>query len=158
MQLSCKKLFIISAIIFQIKQSYSFPVEKHDLFEVLKLSLLFYEAQRSGHLPDNSRIPWRGSSALDDKGKNGEDLTGGYYDGWHIFKCFGGSFYSLIILVITASDFVKFGFTIAFTTTILNWGLISYKDAYIKSGKPHYYFFLNYAYIILTPVAFLSQK
>lgn len=47
----------------------------------IKMSLLFYEAQRSGHLPDDNRIPWRGDSALDDQGQNGEDLSGGYYDG-----------------------------------------------------------------------------
>lgn len=48
---------------------------------VLELSLLFYEAQRSGPLPPDNRIPWRGDSALGDHGQNGEDLTGGYYDG-----------------------------------------------------------------------------
>lgn len=53
----------------------------YDYKRVLHLSLLFYEAQRSGHLPPNNRIPWRGDSALDDRGQNGEDLTGGYYDG-----------------------------------------------------------------------------
>ncbi|XP_018568194.1 uncharacterized protein LOC108908596 isoform X2 [Anoplophora glabripennis] len=80
-----------------------------DYKEALKLSLLFYEAQRSGKLPSNNRIKWRGDSALNDRGVNGEDLTGGYYDG---------------------SDFVKFGFTMAFATTILSWGVIKYKDAY----------------------------
>ena len=34
--------------------------------EVLDLSLLFYEAQRSGPLPADNRVPWRGDSALDD--------------------------------------------------------------------------------------------
>jgi len=49
--------------------------------QVLELSLLFYEAQRSGKLPIDNRIPWRGDSALGDRGQSGEDLTGGYYDG-----------------------------------------------------------------------------
>ena len=52
-----------------------------DLKEVLHKSILFYEAQRSGKLPANNRISWRSDSALDDKGKNGEDLSGGWYDG-----------------------------------------------------------------------------
>lgn len=52
-----------------------------DYAQVLKLSLLFYEAQRSGKLPKDNRISWRGDSALYDRGLNGEDLTGGYYDG-----------------------------------------------------------------------------
>jgi hypothetical protein len=50
---------------------------------VLELSLLFYEAQRSGKLPADNRVSWRGDSALGDRGQNGEDLTGGYYDGKH---------------------------------------------------------------------------
>lgn len=53
----------------------------YDYDKVLRLSLLFYEAQRSGHLPASNRIPWRGDSAIADKGQNGEDLSGGYYDG-----------------------------------------------------------------------------
>lgn len=56
-------------------------VRCYDYDKVLRLSLLFYEAQRSGHLPANNRIPWRGDSATADKGQNGEDLSGGYYDG-----------------------------------------------------------------------------
>lgn len=82
--------------------------------KALQLSLLFYDAQRSGHLPNPHRIPWRGDSALEDKGHNGEDLTGGYYD---------------------ASDFVKFSFTMAFSTTILSWGMLSFKNGYIKTGR-----------------------
>ena len=50
--------------------------------DALDKSLLFYEAQRSGDLPeDEMRITWRKDSALNDKGNNNEDLTGGYYDG-----------------------------------------------------------------------------
>lgn len=52
--------------------------------EVIRLSLLFYKAQRSGHLNGDTEIPWRGDSALEDRGPNGEDLTGGYYDGMEI--------------------------------------------------------------------------
>ena len=43
--------------------------------DALSKSLLFYEAQRSGPLPENNRIEWRGDSALDDA------VVGGYYDG-----------------------------------------------------------------------------
>lgn len=52
-----------------------------DYKEALRLSLLFFEVQRSGKLPPTNRIKWRSDSALNDKGINGEDLTGGYYDG-----------------------------------------------------------------------------
>ena len=54
---------------------------QYDYDEVLHKSILFYEAQRSGKLPANNRVPWRGDSALGDQGENGEDLTGGWYDG-----------------------------------------------------------------------------
>lgn len=55
--------------------------KSYDYNTVLRLSLMFYEAQRSGHLPENNRIPWRNDSATTDLGQNGEDLSGGYYDG-----------------------------------------------------------------------------
>lgn len=55
---------------------------KYNYAEVIKKSLLFYYAQRSGRLPlDDNPIPYRGDSALGDVGQYGEDLTGGYYDG-----------------------------------------------------------------------------
>jgi len=38
--------------------------EKYNYGHVMGLSLLFYEAQRSGKLPADNRIPWRGDSAL----------------------------------------------------------------------------------------------
>lgn len=34
--------------------------------EALTKSLIFLDAQRSGKLPSNNRVPWRGDSALDD--------------------------------------------------------------------------------------------
>ncbi|GAB1861543.1 cellulase [Camponotus japonicus] len=88
-------------------------IEK-DYAEVLKLSLLFYEAQRSGKLPRENRIPWRGDSALHDAGWEGEDLTGGYYDG---------------------HNYVKYGFTMAFTTTVLAWGAISWPEAFNHANQ-----------------------
>ncbi|CAM4762085.1 unnamed protein product [Rotaria magnacalcarata] len=87
---------------------------KYNYGAVLQASLLFYEAQRAGKLPANNRIRWRGDSMLMDKGENGEDLTGGYFD---------------------AGDYVKFGFPMASFTTLLAWGAIEYKDAYEKAGE-----------------------
>ncbi|XP_070154972.1 endoglucanase A [Polyergus mexicanus] len=82
--------------------------------QVLELSLLFYEAQRSGKLPKDNRIPWRGDSALNDRSSNGEDLTGGYYD---------------------AGDFVKFSFTMVSAMTLLAWGVVSWPEAYNISDQ-----------------------
>ncbi|GFG41055.1 hypothetical protein Cfor_04531 [Coptotermes formosanus] len=85
----------------------------YDYKTVLKNSLLFYEAQRSGKLPADQKVTWRKDSALNDKGDNGEDLTGGYYD---------------------AGDFVKFGFPMAYTATVLAWGLVDYEAGYSSAG------------------------
>ena len=62
----------------------SCSAERYDYGEVLRLSNLFYEAQRSGDLPDDNRVPWRGDSSTDDQGNNGEDLSGGYHDGKYL--------------------------------------------------------------------------
>lgn len=40
----------------------------------------FYDAQRSGNLSSQNRVPWRNSSALNDGNDVNLDLTGGYYD------------------------------------------------------------------------------
>ena len=78
---------------------------------------MFYEAQRSGKLLPSNRVPWRKDSALNDRGDSGEDLTGGWYD---------------------AGDHVKFGFPMAFSVTMLSWGLVEYKDAYEDAGELNY--------------------
>jgi hypothetical protein len=49
-----------------------------DWGQALGLSFLFYEAQRSGKLPQNNRIKWRGDSGLDHKAPDGRDVTGGW--------------------------------------------------------------------------------
>src|SRR5262245_48463577 len=48
--------------------------------EALQKSQFFYEAQRSGALPANKRVLWRGDSALLDGAGAGVNLTGGWYD------------------------------------------------------------------------------
>ena len=53
---------------------------KYDYTEAMSLSIQFYNAQRSGKLPANNIISWRGDSALDD-GDDAHDLSGGWYDG-----------------------------------------------------------------------------
>ena len=93
------------------KPSLKYP---YDYNEILKKSILFYEAQRSGILPSSNRISWRGNSAIHDQGMSGENLVGGWYD---------------------AGDHVKFGFPMAFSTTLLTWGLLEYRDAYLNSGE-----------------------
>ncbi|XP_025081069.1 uncharacterized protein LOC112556357 [Pomacea canaliculata] len=76
--------------------------------DALGKSILFYDAQRSGKLPPDNPIHWRGDSALNDC------VVGGWYD---------------------AGDHVKFGFPLASTTHLLLWGLRIFKDGYIKAGQ-----------------------
>lgn len=95
-------------------------------------SLLFYEAQRSGKLPEDNRIKWRGDSMLNDGHDVGHDLTGGYFDGKSSKKHLkieidNGQF--------KAGDQVKFGFPMAYTMTVLGWGLVDYEHVYEKSGE-----------------------
>jgi len=49
-------------------------------------ALLFFEAQRSGKLPADNLIPWRGDSELNDGKDVGRDLTGGWHDGKQSFQ------------------------------------------------------------------------
>ncbi|KAI8767426.1 endoglucanase E-4 [Biomphalaria glabrata] len=83
------------------------PVRKN-YTDALGKSILFYEAQRSGKLPANNRVPWRGDSALNDC------VPGGWYD---------------------AGDHVKFGLPMASTTTVLLWSILKFKDGYVQSGQ-----------------------
>lgn len=70
--------------------------------------------RRSGPLPANKRIPWRGDSATQDQGQKGEDLTGGYSDG---------------------PSFQKVMLPAAWTTTVLAWGVLEFEDAYQAAGE-----------------------
>ncbi|KAK9273906.1 hypothetical protein L1049_018718 [Liquidambar formosana] len=77
-------------------------------------SLLYYEAQRSGSLPTNQRVQWRGNSGLKDGKDAGVDLVGGYYD---------------------AGDNVKFGFPMAFTITMLSWGVVDFYGRFSETDQ-----------------------
>lgn len=59
-----------------------------DYNEVIKKSIWFYRAQRSGKLPKvaNDPVPWRGDSALYDGDDVNVDLTGGWYDGQYTLE------------------------------------------------------------------------
>src|SRR3954470_10282335 len=88
-----------------------------DYAEALQDSMLFYESQRSGPLPADNRVLWRGPSDLTDGADHGLDLTGGYHD---------------------AGDEVKFGFPMAFSMTMLGWGGIDEASGYAKSKQDTY--------------------
>ncbi|VAI84935.1 unnamed protein product [Triticum turgidum subsp. durum] len=88
-------------------------VAQHNYGDALHKSILFFEGQRSGRLPPDQRVRWRRDSALNDGATAGVDLTGGYYD---------------------AGDNVKFGFPMAFTTTLMSWGLIDFGKNFGSHG------------------------
>ncbi|XP_005099629.1 endoglucanase 4 [Aplysia californica] len=87
--------------------------QKYNYGEVMYKSIRFFEVQRSGWLPDDRKILWRDHSALDDRGDDWEDLTGGWYD---------------------SGDYVKFGLPMAAASTMLLWGLVEFPDAYRSAG------------------------
>ncbi|KDN22010.1 glycoside hydrolase family 9 protein [Amycolatopsis rifamycinica] len=87
---------------------------KFNYGEALQKAVWFYDAQRSGALPDGNRVSWRGPSALDDGKDVGVDLTGGFYD---------------------AGDHVKFGLPFEFSMTMLAWGALENRAAYQGSGQ-----------------------
>ena len=53
-----------------------FKPQATDYEKLLHMSILFYEAQRSGKKDENNRIPWRGDSGMKDGCDVGHDLTG----------------------------------------------------------------------------------
>ncbi|GIV95827.1 MAG: hypothetical protein KatS3mg057_0484 [Herpetosiphonaceae bacterium] len=115
-----RRAMLVLAIVLATSSLLSLPAFKlqaapaYNYAEALQKSILFYEMQRSGKLPANNRVIWRGDSALTDGADVGKDLTGGWYD---------------------AGDHVKFGFPMAATATMLAWSVVEYRDAYASSGQ-----------------------
>ncbi|XVF44543.1 hypothetical protein PTKIN_Ptkin02bG0133000 [Pterospermum kingtungense] len=95
-------LILIGVLGFQA----AIGVAEFNYGEALDKTFMFFEAQRSGKLPVDQRVKWRGDSGLKDGSLQGVDLVGGYYD---------------------AGDHVKFGLPMAFSVTMLAWGTIEYR-------------------------------
>jgi len=97
------------------KKPHAPPPDKYT--EALHKALLFFNAQKSGKLPKNNGIPWRGNSGMNDGStlpdvKGG--LVGGYYD---------------------AGDNIKFHFPLAFSMTMLSWSVVEYSEKYKAMGE-----------------------
>ncbi|CAG8618936.1 9352_t:CDS:2 [Gigaspora margarita] len=93
------------------------PQNGNEYSKLLGHSLYFFEAQRSGVLPANNRVPWRHNSALTDGHDVGLDLTGGYYD---------------------AGDYLKFTLPLSWSLSIVSWGALEWFDGYQLSGQTGY--------------------
>ncbi|KAJ7555154.1 hypothetical protein O6H91_05G024200 [Diphasiastrum complanatum] len=89
-------------------------ISKNQYAEALSKSILFFEGMRSGKLPADQRVTWRRDSALSDGSTSHVDLSGGYYD---------------------AGDNVKFGFPMAFTTTMLSWSVVESDHKLDEAGE-----------------------
>ncbi|KAI4376080.1 hypothetical protein MLD38_013874 [Melastoma candidum] len=99
--------FLVSALALATLRP-PLAIASHDYVDALSKAILFFEGQRSGFLPRDQRMAWRCNSGLSDGWTHGIDLTGGYYD---------------------AGDNVKYGFPLAFTTTLLSWSVVEFGDS-----------------------------
>ncbi len=75
--------------------------------DALDKSLFFYECQQAGELPDWNRVEWRDDAITDDF------VPGGWYD---------------------AGDHVKFNLPMAYSASMLAWGIYEYGDGVEKAG------------------------
>ncbi|CAI9108903.1 OLC1v1008608C1 [Oldenlandia corymbosa var. corymbosa] len=86
--------------------------------EALFKSILYFEAQRSGHLPYNQRISIKQFLSQENNISfsmvKQVDLVGGYYD---------------------AGDNIKFGLPMAFTITMLSWSVLQYQEQATAGGE-----------------------
>ncbi|KAJ8430426.1 hypothetical protein Cgig2_025853 [Carnegiea gigantea] len=98
-----QSLWILLLVLGQLTIANGTP--KFNYKDALAKSILFFQGQRSGKLPSDQGIAWRSNSGLRDGSLAGVDLTGGYYD---------------------AGDNVKFNFPMAFSTTMLSWGVLEF--------------------------------
>lgn len=76
--------------------------------EALQKSLYFYECQQAGPLPEWNRVEWRADSTMID------EIKGGWYD---------------------AGDHVKFNLPMAYSASMLAWGLYQYPEGLEKCGE-----------------------
>ena len=80
--------------------------------EALDKSLYFYEVQQAGPLPEWNRVEWKTDSTMQD------EVLGGWYD---------------------AGDHVKFNLPMAYSASMLAWGLYQYPGGLEKSGLMNTY-------------------
>ena len=104
-------------IVKSLPKHKSHPPPPDQYSQAVHKALQFFNAQRSGKLPKNNGVPWRGNSGLQDGStltdvKGG--LVGGYYD---------------------AGDNIKFHFPLAYSMTLLSWSVVEYSHKYKAIGE-----------------------
>ena len=85
---------------------------KFNYADALDKSLFFYEVQQAGPLPEWNRVEWKADSAMQDP------VLGGWFD---------------------AGDHVKFNLPMAYSASMLAWGLYQYPDGVAKVGLKETY-------------------
>ncbi|KAL7212370.1 hypothetical protein ACSBR2_015119 [Camellia fascicularis] len=83
----------------------------------LHKALLFFNAQKSGRLPKNHGVSWRGNSGLQD-GSTLSDVKGGLVEGYY-----------------DGGDNTKYHFPMSFAMTMLSWSVIEYEHKYRAIGE-----------------------
>lgn len=86
--------------------------ENPNYAEALQMDLFFYECQQAGPLPEWNRVEWKADATMID------EIQGGWYD---------------------AGDHVKFNLPMAFTASMMAWGLYQYPDGLEKVGEMENY-------------------
>nr|GEV02169.1 endoglucanase 12 [Tanacetum cinerariifolium] len=84
------------------------PPPSDQYTQALHKALMFFNAQKSGRLPKNNGVKWRGNSGLQD-GSDAKDIKGGLVGGYY-----------------DAGENTKFNFPMSFAMTILSWSVIEY--------------------------------
>ncbi|GKV14207.1 hypothetical protein SLEP1_g25110 [Rubroshorea leprosula] len=108
---------LLLILVFGLLVRSTHGVAPSDYGDALSKSLLFFEAQRSGKLPQSQRVKWRQDSSLRDGFQSHVDLVGGYYSG---------------------GDNLKSSFEMAYSITMLSWSVLefgSYMELELQYAK-----------------------
>ena len=143
-------MFVLHAALKMSHTKQKRCLAEYNYGEVLGLSMLFYEAQRSGKLPSSNRISWRGDSALHDASITGADLSGGWYDAGgaaYLCTCLQSKSVCFCFLLLRPlllrracihdsfnlryafTDNLKLNFPAAWAATVLAWGYLEFPEA-----------------------------
>ena len=104
---------LLSAVMLAASTAFSMPMSsvtaasEQNYADALDKSLFFYEAQQAGPLPEWNRVEWKTDSTMTD------GVLGGWYD---------------------AGDHVKFNLPMAYSASMLAWGMYQYPDGLEKTG------------------------
>ena len=105
----------VSAALLASSMAFSVPAaavnvsaaSEQNYVDALDKSLYFYEVQQAGPLPEWNRVEWKTDSTMSD------GVLGGWYD---------------------AGDHVKFNLPMAYSASMLAWGIYQYPDGVEKAG------------------------